>query len=186
MRRLNLHLVGIMVERGGALLVDATRRGRALPDSFAKTVPIWCACVNRALAAERRASQGLGAERPLDASCTELHTSPSVDPVEKEQIEKRLDGFVDKLRGCAGVGKMLSALHKPLRPLWLTAASPDGSLTGADLEVLTALARDPLELPFLPLVCVSASEPVDRQLRPEYTCKHFGPWCVRFRVGRRQ
>ncbi len=37
-RRLNLHLVTLIAERGGALLVDATRRGRTMPDSFAKTV----------------------------------------------------------------------------------------------------------------------------------------------------
>ena len=131
--------------------------------------------VNRAVAAEHRATRGRGrgrgAESQLHASYTELQTAPSVDPVEKEQIEKRIDGFVDKLRRCAGVGQVLSALHKPLRPLWLTATSPDGILTGADPEVLKALAQDPLELPFLPLVCVSASEPLDRQLRPEYTCK---------------
>ena len=29
------------VAAAGVVLVDATRRGRLLPDSFAKTIPIW-------------------------------------------------------------------------------------------------------------------------------------------------
>ena len=173
MRRLNLHLVTIMSERRGALLVDATRRGRALPDSFAKTVPIWCTCVNKAVAAARRASRPSSAASELDGWCTELRTAPSVDPAEKAEIEKRLDGFVDALRSCVGVDEVLSALDKPLRPLWLTAQSPHGALCGAEHEELNALERCPGDLPFLPLICVSASEPIDRQLRPEYTCEHL-------------
>ena len=81
-RRLNLHVVTLIAERGGVLLVDATRRGRVLPDSFAKTVPIWCACINRAVAIERN----LRAED----WCTALRTSVCVDAAEKEAIEKVL------------------------------------------------------------------------------------------------
>lgn len=29
------------------LIVDSTRQGKRLPDALAKTIPIWCAVVNR-------------------------------------------------------------------------------------------------------------------------------------------
>ena len=177
LRRLNLHLVTLIAQKGGALLVDATRRGRALPDSFAKTVPIWCACINRAIAEEDKTL------RSSDANwCTQLHTPPCVDASEKAAIEARLDGFVALLRSCAGCNDILAALRKPLRPLWLT---PDikhdervrerergGCLTSyeeASTLRTTGGRHGAEELPFLPLICVSASEPIDRQRRKDYT-----------------
>ena len=30
-----------------AILVDSTRRGKRMPDALSKTVPIWCAVINR-------------------------------------------------------------------------------------------------------------------------------------------
>jgi hypothetical protein len=32
-----------------AVLVDSTRRGKRIPDALSKTVPIWCAVINRAV-----------------------------------------------------------------------------------------------------------------------------------------
>jgi tRNA A64-2'-O-ribosylphosphate transferase len=32
-----------------AILVDSTRRGKRMPDALSKTVPIWCAVVNRSV-----------------------------------------------------------------------------------------------------------------------------------------
>ena len=180
LRRLNLHLVTLIAQKGGALLVDATRRGRALPDSFAKTVPIWCACINRAIAEEESL-------RRSDANwCTQLHTPPCVDASEKAAIEARLDGFVALLRSCAGCKEILAALRKPLRPLWLTPdltpaprereseseREPGGRLTGyEEASTLWTMGgrHGAEELPFLPLICVSASEPIDRQRRKDYT-----------------
>ena len=34
---------------GRAVLVDSTRRGKRIPDALSKTVPIWCAVINRAV-----------------------------------------------------------------------------------------------------------------------------------------
>ncbi|KAK5051856.1 hypothetical protein LTR84_002659 [Exophiala bonariae] len=49
LRRLNLQLLPILGSHGGAVVVDSTRRGKSLPDSFSKTVPIWVAVINRVL-----------------------------------------------------------------------------------------------------------------------------------------
>ena len=38
---------------GRAVLVDSTRRGKRIPDSLSKTVPIWCAVINRAVRLRR-------------------------------------------------------------------------------------------------------------------------------------
>jgi hypothetical protein len=100
----------------GALLVDATRRGRKLPDSFAKTVPIWCACINRAIAANRRdhigsPERGGGGEGGGDGWCSELRTPPCVDTGERAEIEARLDAFVSVLLACATCTEVLPALR---------------------------------------------------------------------------
>jgi hypothetical protein len=39
--------------RRGLMLVDATRVGKCTPDSFSKTVPIWCCVLNRVMARAR-------------------------------------------------------------------------------------------------------------------------------------
>ena len=52
LRRLNLH-VASQASSTGVFLVDATKRGRILPDAFARTLPIWCATLNRAIARYR-------------------------------------------------------------------------------------------------------------------------------------
>lgn len=45
-RRLNFHLLELINEFNGIILVDSTRRGKTIPDALSKTVPIWCATLN--------------------------------------------------------------------------------------------------------------------------------------------
>lgn len=45
-RRLNFHLLDIMIENNGLIIVDSTRRGKTMPDALSKTIPIWCAVLN--------------------------------------------------------------------------------------------------------------------------------------------
>jgi len=115
----------------GALLVDATRRGRSLPDALSKTVPIWCFCVNRAA--------GFSEE--------ELRLPPCVADEEATAIKARLDSCVALLRQHAPDLR----LAKPLRCVWVvhgddtsialpedatpiicvSASAPNGDLQGA-------------------------------------------------------
>jgi tRNA A64-2'-O-ribosylphosphate transferase len=46
-RRLNLHLLNQINENNGIILVDSTRRGKKIPDSFSKTIPIWISIMNK-------------------------------------------------------------------------------------------------------------------------------------------
>ncbi|KAL6942611.1 hypothetical protein ACO0QE_003795 [Hanseniaspora vineae] len=45
-RRLNFHLLEDIFTDGGVVIIDSTRRGKKLPDSLSKTIPIWCAVLN--------------------------------------------------------------------------------------------------------------------------------------------
>ena len=74
------------------ILVDSTRAGKRIPDSLSKTVPIWCAVVNRAL---RRLYSDVNSSADWD---TNLYTPPNaVSRQEHEQIQSRLDGWADSL-----------------------------------------------------------------------------------------
>ncbi len=79
------------------ILVDSTRAGKRLPDALSKTVPIWCAVVNRAI---RLRGGFVDIEVPSSSSSDvaaadtdlDLHTPPgSVSPHEHSQIAARLD-----------------------------------------------------------------------------------------------
>jgi len=63
LRRLNLHLIDLLAAHGACILVDTTRKGRTFPDSFNRTVPIWAACINRAVS-RLRAGEAAGTRRP--------------------------------------------------------------------------------------------------------------------------
>ena len=70
------------------VIVDSTRRGKSMPDAISKTVPIWCAVINRIVF-------------PEDPAAGKLHTpSQVVEGSEHAQIEARLDGFVRDLEVC--------------------------------------------------------------------------------------
>jgi hypothetical protein len=64
------------------IIVDSTRRGKSMPDAMSKTVPIWCAVINRLLFGEAHQSHIL---RTPDEVVAES---------EHAQIEARLDAFV--------------------------------------------------------------------------------------------
>ena len=143
--RLNWHVAELAAARGGVLLVDATRSAtKRFPDALSKTVPIWCAVINAAVAAatgEGDASQPSGVALP-----------PWVPPSEESAIDARLPGWVASLQqvmGPQGLAPLLPALAaKPLRCLWL---SQDTPLWGLPV---------PAELPFTPVLCASASAPL--------------------------
>ena len=64
------------------IIVDSTRRGKRMPDALSKTVPIWCAVLNRLLFKDDWEMQNL--QTPQWA----------VGASEHAQIEERLDEFV--------------------------------------------------------------------------------------------
>lgn len=140
MRRANLHLLGQIVDANGVILVDSTRAGKRIPDALSKTVPIWCAVINRAVA--RRFP--VASTSDWDNA---LYTPPSaVSNQEHHQIENRLDNWAEALIQSSFT---LPKLPCPLRPLWITPAT----------TTFPSLPTEGRE--FLPVVCVSASRQIE-------------------------
>ncbi|KAL0074133.1 tRNA A64-2'-O-ribosylphosphate transferase [Phycomyces blakesleeanus] len=148
LRRNNLSLIRTIATHGGCVIVDSTRRGKRIPDALSKTVPIWCAVINRALAIYRsRASLPT-----LDNWDTSFYSLPSiVSRSEDSQITSKLDMFAERLLS-SGVDMqpLEGLLRKPLRPLWFT---PQSSLF--------ANAPDYGDATFWPVICLSASQAVE-------------------------
>ena len=73
------------------ILVDSTRSGKRIPDALSKTVPIWCAVLNRALLIRYP-------DLEKHAWDIKLYTPPAVVSMqEHDQIEQRLDGWAEAL-----------------------------------------------------------------------------------------
>ncbi|CAA7265580.1 unnamed protein product [Cyclocybe aegerita] len=148
LRRANLHLLPLILKCYGIILIDSTRAGKRIPDALSKTVPIWCAVINRALLIRHPEQIRDREHLSWDIS---LYTPPvAVSMQEHHQIELRLDRWAHVL---AASSFELPVLPGPLRPLWITPAS-------------SAFPRFPDvragQREFLPVVCVSASRQVDQ------------------------
>ncbi|KAL8728044.1 MAG: hypothetical protein Q9166_005644 [cf. Caloplaca sp. 2 TL-2023] len=132
-RRLNLQVLDIVAKHGGCIIVDSTRRGKSMPDALSKTIPIWCAVLNRLLFDKENQDVG-------------LYTPETVlGPSEHSQIEARLENFVSVAKS---LKLDLPSLRKnrlsgPLRPFFIT---PD--LAFPDL---------PPEPSFHPIICLTSS-----------------------------
>ncbi|KAI0724161.1 tRNA A64-2'-O-ribosylphosphate transferase [Fomitopsis betulina] len=140
LRRPNLHLLSMVVSEGGMILVDSTRSGKRLPDALAKTVPIWCAVINRAV--QRKYPDKHKEDWDLNLYCP----SSAVSAQEKSQIEARLDGWVNTLVNSSYI---LSDLLRPLHPFWITPSTTTFPRSDPSSNQL-----------FYPVVCVSASRQI--------------------------
>ncbi|KAK0226543.1 initiator tRNA phosphoribosyl transferase [Armillaria fumosa] len=138
LRRPNLHLLALVEEQKGMILVDSTRAGKKIPDALSKTVPIWCAVVNRAMRIRYP-------EITVNWD-TELYTPPStVSSQEHDQILPLLDGWAEAL---AKSSYTLPRLLYSLRPMWITPSTSSFPQVGSDPG-------------FYPVICVSASKQVE-------------------------
>ncbi|PPQ65271.1 hypothetical protein CVT26_000231 [Gymnopilus dilepis] len=143
LRRSNLHLLPLIVERNGIILVDSTRAGKRIPDALSKTVPIWCAVINRALLI-RHPEEIVSRTSEWN---TALYTPPStVSRQEHNQIEQRLDEWAKLL---AASSFALPMMPHPLRPFWITPATSTFPTLPAGQDQS-----------FLPVICVSASKQI--------------------------
>ena len=76
------------------ILIDSTRSGKRMPDALSKTVPMWCAVINRALLI-RYPDLKFNELSPWD---TQLYVPPAVvSAQEHHQIEQRLDSWAKAL-----------------------------------------------------------------------------------------
>ncbi|KAI1847226.1 hypothetical protein JX265_013351 [Neoarthrinium moseri] len=134
-RRLNLHLLAIIGENDGCIIVDSTRRGKRMPDALSKTIPTWCCVLNRVLFPERSDKHA-------------LYTPPNVvSESEHAQMEARIPGFVDAFKALTLDMGSWSQLEKPLRPMWVTQESE-------------LFAADTIFEDYHPVICCTSSRRV--------------------------
>lgn len=101
LKRLNLHLLPVLEEKKALLFVDSTRRGKRIPDSFSKTVPIWCAVINYAV-----------------FNKLEIYFPPNlVAPSEMSLITEKVPTWAGQFK--ALMGDDLPKLTKMLRPMFV-------------------------------------------------------------------
>ncbi|KAM4056351.1 rit1 DUSP-like domain-containing protein [Hirsutella rhossiliensis] len=139
-RRLNLHLVDMIEDNDGVIIVDSTRRGKRMPDALSTTIPIWCTVVNLALLPSH----------PLSPN---LFLPPHLPPSTHAQVSALIPGFLASLRALDLDLLPRCRLSKPLRPLWVT---PDSTLDpdpGPDAD--GSLFDD-----YRPVICCTASRAV--------------------------
>ncbi|KAL2179125.1 tRNA A64-2'-O-ribosylphosphate transferase [Thermothelomyces heterothallicus CBS 202.75] len=151
LRRLNLHLLPLIGENNGIIIVDSTRRGKRMPDALSKTVPTWCAVLNRALF-------------PSLADSHELYTPPNaVSASEASQIAALLPGFVSSFLSLqVDLAPLRARLGgRPLRPFWVTQEDDLSVLADGPLGAAHRRRDGDGDLAgFHPVVCCTASRRV--------------------------
>eukprot|EP00762_Andalucia_godoyi_P002706 ANDGO_03374.mRNA.1 Uncharacterized protein C3F10.06c len=143
--RLNLHVARVAFQRQGAIIVDSTRKGKRFPDSMSRTIPIWAAVLSTIFS---KRTDHHAALREY------LHLPRWVSDLEITQIHKLLDDFHQKaLEYVESLPdwRDSSVLDTPFRPLKCVYVNPD--------TVYDHMEFDTSRFPYVPLVCICASEP---------------------------
>ncbi|KAJ1665308.1 tRNA A64-2'-O-ribosylphosphate transferase [Coemansia sp. RSA 1813] len=148
LRRANTHIFDILhrADKRGCIVVDSTRSGKSMPDSFSRTIPIWCSVWNRAIH-KLVQLKGDPKDQRLAMWDNRVHMPPSiVSDSELRQVDILLDSFVDKLLASdIGIAAIADKVPKPLRPIWITR------------DQRLVFPPDFTEATFTPIVCLSAS-----------------------------
>ncbi|KAI9260805.1 tRNA A64-2'-O-ribosylphosphate transferase [Sporodiniella umbellata] len=151
-KRNNMHLATLIAQHKGCIIVDSTRKGKRFSDALSKTIPIWCSTINR--------TYDMLGKQDWDKA---FYSLPSIVPrSEHDQIADQIPKFVEKLLESGyNLYNLAPILEKPFRPLWYSPQS---------LESLMLSKPNFDDLPFWPVICLSASEAVDHgyQSRPGY------------------
>ena len=121
LKRLNLHLIETLNKYDGIHLIDSSVR-KILPDSFSRTIPIWCCVLNRIVEKYRDELEGENAGvRNWD---TKLYTPSSIVSLEEHTtISKLIDTRVQLLYDSKAIvdpKRLISKLNKPLRAQWVS------------------------------------------------------------------
>lgn len=159
LKRLNLHLIEVLREFGGCHLVDSSVR-KTLPDSFSRTIPIWCCVLNRIV--ERYRSQLRGISTDSDCTShrstwdTNLYTPLSIVATEEHSlisnlIESRVQLLYES-RAIVDPRRLIEMMQKPLRARWVV----DGRLVD-DTPMTDGDFYDKGQVEFYTIVCCNPS-----------------------------
>ena len=126
LKRLNLPLIDLLHQVSSCFLVDSSVR-KILPDSFSRTIPVWCCVMNRIVQKYRKEFLKLDENNQCDLDeagwDTTLYTPASVvSPEEYAEISSLIDSRVDLLYSSKAIVNpswLVDKLNKPLRPMWI-------------------------------------------------------------------
>lgn len=137
---------------GGVVLVDATRRGKRFPDSFSRTVPIWCFVLNQI----------------AGHTDSVLDLPPWVPKSEYSALASRFEEW-KALVPAPALDVIRSAMAElpPLRPVWVCCDGTQNWLVEARDTDVTLPAED-TEAPCVPIVCLSASVAINADTEREF------------------
>lgn len=128
-RRLNFHLLPMLAENGGMIIVDSTRRGKKIPDALSKTVPIWCAVLNGLML--KATNQDISYDQLL-------YVPPgTVSSSERSRIVQKLPELIQKLEtlNVFDGGQVYESFNRRLlRPFWIY---PGSDLLESSRDVFT-------------------------------------------------
>ncbi|QYS94806.1 Initiator tRNA phosphoribosyl transferase [Trichoderma simmonsii] len=146
-RRLNLHLIDMIEENDGIIIVDSTRRGKRMPDALSTTIPIWCTVLNMALLPDN----------PLSSN---LFLPPYLPASTHSQITALIPTFLSSLKELNLT--LPKSLTKPLRPLWITQDSSLPSPPDSDDDDDEDQDQDQgvIFQEYRPVICCTASRRV--------------------------
>jgi tRNA A64-2'-O-ribosylphosphate transferase len=160
-KRLNLSFLEESCRIGGCLLVDASKT-KLMPDSFSRTIPIWCAVLNHLVAtacpSDSKECKGKSGKDLKSNDATRwrgaFFTPEScVSREEHQHIQTNvLPNLVSAIQnsGAIDIKWLCSTLRKPLRPYWITPAS---------FRAETAHPAQIDEDNYFCILCVNASDP---------------------------
>eukprot|EP00985_Skeletonema_marinoi_P011205 scaffold5306_cov92-Skeletonema_marinoi.AAC.4 len=127
LKRLNLPLIELLHQVNYCFLVDSSVR-KILPDSFSRTIPVWCCVMNRIVQQYRAEFRQLDENNQYDEVGedewdTSLYTPASiVSPEEYAEISSLIGSRVELLYSSKAIVNpswLVSTLNKPLRPMWI-------------------------------------------------------------------
>ncbi|KAL3805277.1 hypothetical protein HJC23_008984 [Cyclotella cryptica] len=159
LKRLNLHLIELLHQFGGCHLVDSSVR-KKLPDSFSRTIPIWCCVMNRIVERYRAEIYGITADGDVtdhrDKWDTKLYTPSSIVTTEEHSlISKLIDSRVQLLyesKAIVDPRRLIRMMEKPLRAQWVV----DGKLED-DTPMTDECFSDRCNVDFYTIVCCNPS-----------------------------
>ena len=158
LKRLNIQLLELLHKFNGCFLVDSSVR-KILPDSFSRTIPIWCCVINRIVQRYRN-------EFGIKNNCsrdddnqwdTELYTPSSIiSPEEHAQISSLIDSRVELLyqsKAIVDPQRLVDIMTKPVRAYWIA----NGSMQN-DTNSSTSLSSSTIDSEkYLTIMCCNPS-----------------------------
>ena len=122
LRRLNLHLIqqSFLNNHKGLIIIDSTKNSqKTFPDSFTRTIPVWCSIINTMISKLKKEEQRSSITLEMHESISENEVAfvKSILPDMVSELEKIL-GLSNKDLEIKFITNTLQSCTKPFRLFW--------------------------------------------------------------------